>query len=215
MQLSKLEIDRNKTVANCKVCGGSGNIIVNDGKKRPTKNPDRVISFPRAVMCECRCNEIVENSYPMLGNPKLPKIPMSMASQYAKLLPINKNLWFEGSFDKFILAVKAVFVDHRRSGSFIGYVANGLEMVLEYYVAQPKDSVRTFRDLTHNQDIVVVVANTKVKNVAVGPALVELIQARNMIGKSTWVYTPKDFDMCAEYTSDLKTLLSEFVPKKF
>lgn len=215
MKLTKLDIDSNSTVAKCKKCGGAGTIIVNDGKMRPTKNPGISMRFPRAAVCECRRNEIVENTYPMLGNPNIPKIPGDMAEQWAKMFPLKKNYWFSGSKAQFFWMMKAIFVHHRRSSKFLGHISNGLELILDYYVAQPKDVQRRFQDLTHGMDLVVVVCNTKVSNAAVGPGLVELVQARTDIGKPVWLFSEDDFDQCTEYTDDLRKLLGrDFTPQE-
>lgn len=215
MKLSKVDIDRNSTVENCKICGGQGTIIVNDGKERPTKHPGKTIKFPRAVVCECRRNEIVENTYPLLGNKKLPKIKSAMAERVAGMFPLNNNYWFEGNKQQFFYMMKAVFVHNRKSSKFLGYVANGLEMILEYYVEQPKDSERRFHDLVHSMDLVVLVCNTKVSNAAVGPGMVELVQGRIDTGKAVWIFTEPDFDSCTEFSDDLKELMGEhFVHNK-
>lgn len=214
MKLTKNDINKNSTVLNCKKCGGRGVIIVSDGKQRPTKNPNRTISFPRAVVCECRRNEIVENSYPLLGNPKIPKIDGRVAEQWAKMFPLRNNYWFSGPSTQFYWIMKAIFVHHRRSSKFMGYIANGLEMILEYYVEQPEGSSRTFHDLVHGMDLVVIVANTKVSNAAVGPGMVELVQARVATGKAIWLFSDGDFDRCTEFSDDLKIILGESFIKK-
>lgn len=210
MQISKLDIDGNTTVKNCSKCGGTGAIIIHDGKPRQTKNPDRQVCFSRAVLCECRRNEIVENSYPVLRNPRLPKISSELAEKFASQYPLTKDFWFDGSIDQFLIATKAAFVYHRKSSKFLGHVSNGLEIVQSYYVEQPKGSERHFLDLVNFRDLVVIIANTRVSNIAVPTCVVELIQGRQTIGKPTWIYTPKDFDACMEYSDNLKALLGDF-----
>jgi len=153
---------------------------------------------------------LVENTYPALRNPRLPKISSELAEKFAAQYPLTKDFWFEGSLDQFLIAVKAAFVYHRKSSKFMGHVSNGLDIVQNYYVEQPKDSERRFLDLVNFRDLVVIIANTRVSNVAVPTCVVELIQGRQTIGKATWIYTTNDFDACMEYSDNLKTLLGDF-----
>lgn len=214
MQISRHDIEKNKTVANCKKCNGSGMMIIHDGKPRPSKNPNVTVSFPRAVVCECRRNEIIENTFLFLSDPSLPKITSEFAEVTAKTLPLTKNYRFTGNIKKFLITMKAIFVHHRRDSSFLAHISNGLDMVLSYYVAQDKGVERKFTDLTHGRDLVVILCNTKVSNAAVGPGVLELVQTRLIAGKPTWVFTPDDFDLCSEFSDDLKKIMEDSFVRK-
>lgn len=214
MPLSQQDIDDNKTVSSCTRCGGSGTLLVPSDKGIPTKNPNRVVHFTKAVLCVCRKNELVELSNPFFN--KTPLITEETAAEWAKQFDITKNLhiiWPESEKD-IMPYLKGVLVHYRQDTNKTFHISNGLNIIQEYYVAQPDGITRTLNDLVLYKDLLVIIFNTQAVNKAVTPVMMELIQARFNANKPTWVCSSAEIHNSAEFSEDLRPILDKFIAFK-
>lgn len=210
MALSQQDIDDNKTVSSCSRCGGTGTILVQSDKGIPTKNPNRVVHFTKAVLCVCRKNELVELSNPFFN--RTPLITEETAEYCARLFDITKNLhlvWPESEKD-LIPYLKGVLVHYRQDTNRTFHISNGLNIVQEYYVAQPDGITRNINDLVLYKDLLVIIFNTQAVNKAVTPVMMEIIQARFNANKPTWVCSSEEIHTAAEFSEDLRPILNKF-----
>jgi hypothetical protein len=207
MPLTPSDIERNQTVANCPFCKGKGTILEEGGYSFPTKNPNRSISFTQARLCICRKNELVENSSTYF-NPKTTKaITEKVAEGMSKAYSFDKNRWFTGPIETAMNIWKAVFVYHRQNSSLVFQIANGLELLQNYYVEQTDGAERTLNDLINGRDLLVIMCISTAHNKALAQSTMQIVQGRQLAGKSTWIYTPEDFKARTEYTPELQNLI--------
>lgn len=207
MQLTQADIDKNDTVQKCPICKGRGTILVKGENNIPTKNPNRKIGFTQARICICRVNELVENSSSYFNPKTTTQIADKVAEGFAKKYSYEKNLWFTGPSKTFMNICKAVFVHHRKNPSLVFHIANGLELLQNYYVEQTDGASRTLNDLINGRDLLVILCVTSVSNKALSNTVLQIVQSRELAGKGTWVYTPDDFQARTEYSEGLAKII--------
>jgi len=208
VQLTQADIDKNDTVQKCPICKGKGTILVSGVSNIPTKNPNRKIGFTQAKVCICRVNELVENSSSYFNPHTTRQISDKVAEGFAKKYSYGKNFWFTGPSNTFMNVCKAVFVYHRKNPSLVFQIANGLELLQNYYVEQTDGASRTLNDLINGRDLLVILCLTSVSNKALANTVLQIVQSRELTGKGTWVYTPEDFTARTEYSDALAKILS-------
>lgn len=210
MQLTPSDMNRNNTVAKCKICNGVGTVL-EDGKTLiPTKDPNRKVLFTQARLCICRRNELVENSSSYFNPTTTPTITTELAEKAFNNYKYTTNLVFTGNEKLFFTICKSVFVHARLNSSLMFHIANGLELLQNYYVEQSDGADRTLDDLINKKHLLVILCVTEVSNKALSKTVLQIVKGRERAGMGTWVFTPDNFSSKTEYSQELMDALTSW-----
>jgi hypothetical protein len=209
-------IERYDTVKNCPICNGEGFKMGRSSVALPTKNPGRTFQKMVTVECICKRNERIERRYPALNSSEVPKLTEAEVDNIAvNKFSLNKgpraNYKFFGDAKQFFKVVKASFVYLTQDASARFYLGTGIEIIKDYYVGA--DERNDFMALLNDFDLIVIMFDSRIKNKALKPVMVDLIQTRLRKGLATWVWSEGDIAQSEEWSEDLANLVGD--PAKF
>ena len=199
------------TVAECTICGGTGQRYVVSARELPCKDPARHVHLMDSKPCICKMNELVERKYaymhPLAVPPQLDRA--KIVNDVAKLKPFEQSLKFVGPLDAFLPRLKRVLVRYAFEDKLFHF-SNGIEVVQEYYVGQAEGVERRVQDLIYNRDLVVIRFDTSVANKALKQVMLELIGGRAQMHKPTWIWSRSGVERTEEFSEELHQHIQDF-----
>jgi hypothetical protein len=121
----------------------------------------------------------------------------------------TKNFLLIGNRVKFLRMVKSKFIMLSQIPGYQYHIANGMEIVKEYYVAQEDKSGRTVLDLMRKWQFLAIVFDTNSVNKALSNVISDIISSRAANHVTTWVWTEGNLDSYQEWSPGLNKYFSD------
>lgn len=199
--------DSDEEDSSCQLCGGKGFIHGVSKDKIPCKQPGRFIEKPVVTTCYCKLNQRIEDAYPMLRATE--KCLGDQVQRTVTAMGLERNYLLFGNKQRFMRIVKSMFIHLSGLPGVQYHVANGLEIVKEYYVAQDAKSGRDILDLMRKWQFFVLIFETRTVNKALKAVISDLIRARAQNNLITWVWSEGNIDSYEEWSPELSKFFSD------